>query len=139
MSGIATSYGVSRGTRSVGDSSARARHVALEEKIAGAAFDADDFQAALKHLRILAGFAPKRHEIRRRVASCYRSLKDYESAQNTLQELAGVETSGTPEWWLTQLDLLDIRGLMKDPEPQVELAHALLGTNPPPHRRFFSK
>ena len=110
-----------------------ARHLALEEKVAEAAFDAGDIQAALSHLRVLAAFAPKRREIRRRVATCYRELKDYESALNTLQELAGGETSGTAEWWMTQFELLDLRGLMKDPEPQVELAHMLLKTNPPPH------
>jgi len=79
----------------------RGRWAALEEAVGGAALQAGDFKGALPHWRRLFAMAPERVEVARHIAECYRGLDDLDSCLKLLADL-------------------------KDPEPLIEEAHALL-------------
>jgi len=106
---------------------------ALEEEVARAAFDAGDPKGALPHYRRLADLAPDRRDATRRLAACYRDLKDLESTVKTLRDLEPRLVRGDAEWWSVHLEILAALESSKDPEPQIEEAHLLLSANPPPH------
>jgi tetratricopeptide (TPR) repeat protein len=106
---------------------------ALEEEVARALFDAGDSKAALPHYQRLADLSPDRRDASRRLATCYRELKDLESCVKTLRGLEPRLVRGDAEWWAIHLEILAALGPAKDPEPMIEEAHLLLSTNPPPH------
>lgn len=115
------------------DEAGRARAVALEEKVAAAAFDAGDAKSALVHYRQLLTLAPERSDALRRVAACYRELKDAESRVKTLRDLELKLAKGEGVWWDVRLEILSILEAGRDPEAAVEEANALLSLNSPPH------
>jgi HEAT repeat protein len=88
----------------------RARRLALEETVARAFFEANDFKAALAHCRQVCALAPDRADAARRVAACQRELRDFDGCLRTLGEL-------------------------KDPEPAIEESCAQLQAGPPEERR----
>jgi HEAT repeat protein len=88
----------------------RGRRLALEETVARAFFEANDFKAALPHCRQVVALAPDRGDAARRVAACQRELKDFDGCLRTLAEL-------------------------KDPEPLIEESCAQLQAGPAEERR----
>jgi HEAT repeat protein len=92
------------------DGETRSRSAALEEVVGAAALQAGDFKGALPHWRRLFAIAPERVEIARQIAACYRGLDDLDSCLKTLSDL-------------------------KDPEPLIEEAHALLQSGAAEDRR----
>lgn len=115
------------------DEGSKARALAIEEKMAGAAFDAGDAKTALVHYRHLLVLAPERTDALRRVAACFRELKDAESRVKTLRDLEMKLIKGDGLWWDTRLEILSVLEAGRDPEAALEEACALLALNTPPH------
>lgn len=115
------------------DEGARARALAIEEKVAGAAFDAGDAKAALPHYRQMLALAPERADILRRIADCFRDLKDAESRVKTLREYETKLVKADPVWWDVRLEILSVLEGTRDAEAAAEDAAALLALSPPPH------
>jgi HEAT repeat protein len=114
------------------DDKTRARHVALEERIAKAALDAGDVKSALPHYRHALLTAPDHAEARKKVIDCYRQMSDLDGAIKTLREAEPALPRGEPGWWALRLDLIDVLKAKEDLEGQVQEAYALLQINPPP-------
>ncbi len=108
------------------------RHLALEEAVAQAALKAGDPKAALPHFRQALLLAPDRAAVRREVVSCYREMKDLDSAVKTLREIDPRLPRGEAAWWDNKLDLFGLLKLRGDNEALVQEAHGLLLSNPPP-------
>ena len=115
------------------DEASRPRALALEEKVAAAAFDAGDAKAALPHYRQMQALAPDRTDILRRIAACLRELKDADGRIKALRELEAKLLKGDGPWWDTRLEVLSILEAGRDAEAVVEEATALLALNAPPH------
>ncbi len=105
----------------------------LENRVAGAAFEARDFNAALVHYRQLVALDPDRVEARTRVAYCFRELKDIDGAVRTLREIEPKLPRAEAAWWDNKLLILETLQLSRDPEPLIDEAHSLLAANPPVH------
>lgn len=112
---------------------AKARYLTLEEAVARGAYEAGDFRNALVHYRQMAGLAPNRADLLRRLGRCYREVGDLDNALKSLREADGNLPKGDAAWWENRLEILGLLEKGKDPEPQIEEAYALLSTNPPPH------
>ncbi len=115
------------------DAASRPRALSIEEKVACAAFDAGDAKTALVHYRQLLALAPERTDALRRVAACFRELKDSESRVKTLRDLETKLPRGEGLWWDTRLEILSVLEAGRDPEAALEEAAALLAMAAPPH------
>jgi HEAT repeat protein len=104
----------------------RPKAAALEEKVAMAAFVAGDAKSALPHYRHLAALQPGRTDVFRRIAACYRELKDLESCVKTLREVEARLPKGEGAWWEVRLELLAALEQGRDVEALAEEAQALL-------------
>jgi HEAT repeat protein len=109
------------------------RHLALEESVASSLAAAKETKSAVDHYRRLLALAPQHADARRQLAVCYRELEDFEAAAKHLQELAAALPRGDAEWWKIRLEGLGLLQKLRNAEPQIEEAHALLQVNPPPH------
>lgn len=109
------------------------RYQALEESVASALAAAKEVKSAVPHYRRLLALAPQRGDARRQLATCYRELEDHEAAAKLLQEAAGSLPRGEAEWWKTKLEVVGLLQKLRNAEPLIEEAHALLLLNPPPH------
>lgn len=117
------------------EESLRARAAALEEKVAQSAFVAGDAKSALPHYRRLAALQPGRTDVFRRIATCYRDLKDQESCVKTLREVESRLPKGEAAWWEVRLEILAALESGRDAEPLAEEAAALLAVPQVPDDR----
>jgi HEAT repeat protein len=113
----------------------RPRAAALEEKVALAAYLAGDPKSALPHFRQLAALQPGRTDVFRRIAACYRDLKDLESCVKTLREVEARMPKGEAGWWEVRLEILSALEQGRDAEVLADEAHALLALPQVPEDR----
>ncbi len=115
------------------DDVGRPRALAIEEKMGAAAFQAGDAKAALPHYRQMQLLAPERTDTLRRIAACFRELKDADGRIKTLRDLEGKLVKGDGPWWDTRMEILSLLEAGRDAEAAVDEATGLLALNVPPH------